>query len=90
MDKQTISKNLSISLYQTRWGLTLKQPYVAEATNITQQQLSAYEKGEILPSLPSLVALADLYDVSLDYLVGRCDNSKAHKTRKEFKYKEES
>ena len=35
------------------------------------------------------IALADCFDVSLDYLVGRCQNSKAHKTTKTFTYKEE-
>ncbi|MDX9776194.1 MAG: helix-turn-helix transcriptional regulator [Petrimonas sp.] len=90
LDKKTLSKNVSIALYQVRWGLSLRQPFVADETGITQQQLSAYEKGETLPSILSLVKLADLYDISLDYLVGRCQNSKAHKTTKTFTYKEES
>lgn len=89
VDKQTVAKNLSTALYQIRWGKNLSQPTIAEATKITQQQLSAYEKGTMLPSLQSLILLAEVYDVSLDYLVGRCDNSQAHKTRKGItKYKE--
>ena len=89
MEKKTLEKNISVALYQTRWGLSLRQPFVAEGTGITQQQISSYEKGETLPSILTLVKLADLYDVSLDYLVGRCENSKAHKTPKTTKYKEE-
>lgn len=89
MDKKTLTKNLSITLYQTRWGLSLRQPFVAEETGITQQQLSAYEKGRAVPSMLSLIAIADIYDISIDYLVGRCQNSRAHKTTKTFKYKED-
>ena len=90
LDKKTLSKNVSIALYQARWGLSLRQPFVADEAGITQQQLSAYEKGETLPSILSLVKLADLYDVSLDYLVGRCDNSKAHMKMKVWKFKEDN
>ena len=32
-----------------------------------------YEQGERQPTLPVLIALADYFDVSLDYLVGRSD-----------------
>lgn len=88
-NREEILKNVSITLYQTRWGQNLGQPDIAEDAGITQQQLSAYEKGIMLPSLLSLVALADVYDVSLDYLVGRCDNSKAHKTTRNLRYKED-
>lgn len=35
-----------------------------------------YERGEREPSLSTLVALADYFDVSLDYLVGRSDDPK--------------
>lgn len=33
-----------------------------------------YEYGERSPSFDCLIALADFYDVSLDYLVGRSDD----------------
>lgn len=47
-----------------------------------------FEQGKALPSLLNAIALADMFDVSLDYLVGRCDNSKAHKTKKVWRYRE--
>ena len=43
------------------------------ALNISIMTYYRYERGEREPSLSTLVALADLFDVSLDYLVGRSD-----------------
>ncbi len=89
-NKKDVLKNVSIALYQVRkYIANVDQPFAAAETGITQQQLSAYEKGETLPSLLSIIALADLYGVSLDYLVGRCGNREAHKTQRMMKYKED-
>ena len=35
--------------------------------------VSAYENGKHLPSLKSLIKMADLFHVSTDYLIGRSD-----------------
>ena len=40
---------------------------------VAQETISAYEKGKYSPSLNTLVKLADLFDVSIDYLIGRSD-----------------
>lgn len=50
-----------------------KQEYVAEKLNIKQTTYSKYELGKVKIPIEALVKLADLYDVSLDYLVGRSD-----------------
>lgn len=54
----------------------LLQKDIAQAINITVRQYQRYEKGETQPTLPVLLALADYFDVSLDYLVGRSANPK--------------
>lgn len=47
---------------------------VAEAVGITPRALQLYAKMERRPSLSTLMALADYFDTTIDYLVGRTDN----------------
>lgn len=53
----------------------LTQSEVADSLKITQATLSSYENGRTQPDFKTLIALADFYDVSIDYLLGR-DNEK--------------
>ena len=48
---------------------TLKQ--VEEGTGISNQNLSRWERGEVLPNIDFCVRLADFYGITLDELVGR-------------------
>jgi len=57
---------------RTEKGLTQKQ--VAAGLGIVEQQYQRYEYGARVPSALVLIALADFFDVSLDYLVGRDEN----------------
>lgn len=52
------------------------QTVLADLLHVSQRQVSYYEKGQDTPSLPSLIAIADYFNVSLDYLVGRSNNPK--------------
>ena len=62
---------LGIRLRNLREGLDMKQIQVAEKLHISQQNYSRYENGQVEIPLMTLVELADLYDVSTDYLLGR-------------------
>ncbi len=57
----------------------LLQKDIAYAIGITVRNYQRYEKNEAQPTLPVLLALADYFDVSLDYLVGRTDNPEVNK-----------
>ena len=49
----------------------LTQGQVAEMLGVKQTTYSKYELGKILVPIDILIRLADFYQVSLDYLVGR-------------------
>lgn len=44
---------------------------VSELSGLPHDAVRRYESGEATPSLPALIALADYFGVSLDYLAGR-------------------
>ena len=48
-------------------------PYIAEQLNLTPRMIKSYASGTAKPSYNALIALADLFDCSLDYLCGRSD-----------------
>ena len=52
----------------------LTQAKVAELLFITQQQYSLYEKGYRDIPTTALVILANLYNTSVDYILGRTDD----------------
>lgn len=62
---------LSKTLKELRCSFSYTQKQVAEKLNITYQSYQAYERQTALPSLPVFIALAELYDVSLDFLIGK-------------------
>ena len=49
----------------------LTQQQVAKHLGISQPSYIRYEHGSAEPSYDKLVMLADLFDVSIDYLLGR-------------------
>ena len=51
---------------------------VAGALNISKQSIHQWETMRTIPNADKLTALADFFDVSLDYLVGRSDNPARH------------
>ena len=48
----------------------MSQEYLAEQLGVTRQAVSKWESGTSEPSTANLLALAKLYGISLDELVG--------------------
>ena len=65
-------------LKQLRVLRTLKQRDIADALHISDRQYRRYESGENEPTASVLISIADYFDVSLDYLVGRSDDPTRH------------
>lgn len=61
-----LSKKLTLLRQQNK----LSQSEVARRIGISSSAVSAYEAGQISPSLETLVKLANLFHVSTDYLLG--------------------
>lgn len=51
---------------------------IASAVGVSIMGYYRYERGERQPTADVLIALADFFDVSLDYLVGRSDDPTRH------------
>ena len=52
----------------------LLQKDIAKELNIPLRTYQRYEYGEREPPLSALITIADYFDISLDYLVGRSDD----------------
>ena len=52
----------------------LSQKKIGEILNISQRSYSHYETGSRNIPIEMLIRLADYYDTTIDYLVGRTDN----------------
>ena len=51
----------------------VSQQDVGKLLNVSKMAVSHWEKGHSEPSIAQLIMLSDYFDVSIDYLVGKCD-----------------
>lgn len=68
-----VFKMFSERLKSVRTGAHVTQTAIATILKISARQYRSYENGTCDPPLSKAIALADYFDVSLDYLVGRSD-----------------
>ncbi len=66
-----MDNTMSERLINLRLKNNYSQSFVARQIGVTPALISAYEKQERKPSLEKLIALADIYHVSTDYILGR-------------------
>jgi len=66
-----MEETMAKRLLQLREKNNLSQSAVARQIGVTPALISAYEKQERKPSIDKLIALADIYHVSTDYILGR-------------------
>lgn len=65
---------LNERLKALRASKNLNQNEIAQELGISLSSYQKYErkKNSVIPSLDVLIRIADFYDVSLDFLLGRC------------------
>ena len=64
----------SLKRFRKEFGVTQQQ--VADSVGVLKPAYQRYELGKTVPLTTFLIKLADAFNVSLDYLVGRSDNPK--------------
>lgn len=62
----------SFRRFRKERGLTQQQ--VADALNMYKSAYQRYEQGKVIPAATVIINLADFFNVSADYLLGRTDN----------------
>ena len=51
----------------------ISQQQLGEALLVSQQSINKYENHNVEPDVQGLISIAEYFDVSLDYLVGRTE-----------------
>lgn len=67
-------------LREVRMSSGLTQQNMADKLGISLNAYQKYEQAERSPSLECLVSIADIFDISLDYLLCRDNFMKSHAT----------
>ena len=63
-------------LKELREKRRISQAFLGMELGMSQNTISRYETGAREPSRKDLIAIADYFHVSIDYLLGRTDNPK--------------
>lgn len=64
-----------IRLFELRSEKNLSQRELARIMNISQGTYNNWENSNTQPSIEQLIALANFFEVSVDYLIGRTDDA---------------
>lgn len=58
-----------LRMLREKHGYSQKQ--LADVLHVSKNSVSHYELGGCMPSIDVIVSIADIFDVSIDYLLGR-------------------
>jgi len=68
-EKSNIKKSLGETLKEHRINCNMTQEFVAETLGVSRQAVSKWENGTSDPSTSNLIALAKLYNISVDEIL---------------------
>ena len=63
--------NLGETIYRLRTGKSMSQDALANALDVSRQSVSKWENNAAVPELEKLIRMSEVFDVTLDELVGR-------------------
>ena len=66
----------------------MSQQKLADELNLSQSQIQNYEAGAYEPDIATLKMMADFFDTSVDFLIGRTDNSQGNGPYTEYSLNE--
>lgn len=69
---------MNLRIRDLREDADLTQAQVGKAINVPQRTYAYYESGQRMIPPQVLCALADFYQVSVDYLLGRTDKKQSN------------
>ncbi len=87
-EHEIIKKNIAANLTELRKSKKMTQAELATKFNYSDKAISKWERGEAIPDVITLLDLAKLYGVKLDYIVSDFD-SKEKSKYKEKKWKKQ-
>ena len=67
------SEMIGPRLKELRRSMKLPQWKMAEILGVSQSSIDRYERNTARPTVENFLVYADYFDVSLDYIFGRCD-----------------
>jgi len=67
----SLARDVGAAIARKRGELGLTQDQVSEALGIGSEAVSRIERGVVLPSLPRLIELAELFQCSVEYFLGK-------------------
>lgn len=73
-----MSENFSIRLKSLRTSHQISQKALGENIGLSMQAINEIEHGRRATTLEKLISIADYFDISIDYLVGRSDDPRRY------------
>jgi transcriptional regulator with XRE-family HTH domain len=74
-----VKETIGTHIRELREKKRLTQPELAEKIDIKRPSITAYESGNQLPPVDTLIKVADCFNVSLDFLTGRTKDRRLHR-----------
>ena len=67
------SETIGSRLKKLRQSVKMPQRKMGELLGVSQSSVDRYERNTARPTVENFLVYADYFDVSLDYIFGRCD-----------------